>query len=321
MSPRLATPTGESPLPALSARAFCVCLAVTLAIFVGLNPVWEPLDMDRLDANIGWSYAPIPLLVLAALVLERKLRWASLAMETLKLTLVKFAVTFLAANIVWAVTGPPGRALPTPGWPRDGAPAAGAAAALRAAAEPSAIDPARTGRLVGRLTDAAGRPLAGVPVWIADGLRGLVFEAPGESVVLSDAGRGFGPALSIVQAFQPVALRSLDGALHTAHAADADGKQLFNYPVLPGEPRALVFDRPAGLVTLTCKVHGHDERSARLLVVSHPFAALTGEDGGYAFTGVPAGTLVLVAGSDVESLSRRECELLPGAELRVDVAR
>jgi hypothetical protein len=322
---RPADSVSDSSLPALSLRSFSLCLGVTLALFVGLNPVWQPLDMDGMDANIGWSYAPIPLLVLAALAFERKLGWASFGRETLKLTLVKFALTFLAANVVWAVTGPPARRA------ADGAASAGpaglagawstASAGPREAPVPSVIDPARTGILAGRVSDAGGAPVAGAAVWIADGLRGRVFAPPAERVELSDTGSGFGPALSIVQTFQPVALRSLDGALHTAHAADADGRQLFNYPVLPDEPRALVFERAPGLVTLTCKVHGHDERTARLVVVAHPFAALTDESGRFRFEGVPAGELELVVWAAAAGELRRDVLLQAGAEVALELSR
>ena len=104
--------SAEPAVPQLSWRAFGLALAITLAIFFLLHPLWRPLDMAQMDRNILWSYAPIPLLVLALLALERKLRWSSWMLETLRLTLVKFAITFLFANTMWAFVGPPGRAEP-----------------------------------------------------------------------------------------------------------------------------------------------------------------------------------------------------------------
>jgi hypothetical protein len=97
----------ERSIPRLSGWSFGFALAVTLAIFSGLHPLWEPLSMDDMDRNIWWSYVPIPALTLGLLALERKLRWSSWVLETVKLTLVKFVITFLAANLVWTVTGPP----------------------------------------------------------------------------------------------------------------------------------------------------------------------------------------------------------------------
>ena len=99
--------SAEPAVPQLSWRSFGLALAITLAIFFLLHPLWRPLDMAQMDRNILWSYAPIPLLVLALLALERKLRWSSWMLETLRLTLVKFVITFLIANLVWAFTGPP----------------------------------------------------------------------------------------------------------------------------------------------------------------------------------------------------------------------
>lgn len=284
-------------LPSLSTRSFALCLAITLAIFVGLHPIWRPLDMPSMDANIGWSYAPIPLLVALFLRVERKLRPASWLFETLRLTLVKFALTFLAANVVWAVSGPPGVAAP----PAAGAQPAGAPSAAagryepRAAPTPTALDARGVGDVAGRVAGAEGLPRSGVLVQLSGAWQGLVFAAPSEPVVLDDDGAGFGPAFAVVQAFQPLHLRSTNGALHTAYATDASGRPLFNFPVLPGATRAVMFDRAEGEVLIVCKVHGHDERSARLLVVDHPFATLSDAAGRFSIPGVPEGEVVVQA--------------------------
>ena len=124
----------------LSRLAFGICLAILLGIFAFVHPLWEPMDMAQMDENILWSYYPIPLLALLALLIERKLRWATFFLESLRLTLVKFVITFLFANVMWAyVTGPPGV-------PEDGTPDP---ARVSAGAEPYDGHGRRSGRARG----------------------------------------------------------------------------------------------------------------------------------------------------------------------------
>ncbi len=306
----------ESTMPHLSRRSFLLALGITLAIFFGLNPLWRPIDMDAMDRNIGWSYAPIPLLVWGLLALERKLRWSTWALDTVKLTLVKFAITFLFANTMWAFVGPPRRPEP------QKLPAAGAAAPvepgrfdLHEPPPPTPIDPARAGRLQGLIVDAAGAPQAGVLVAVTGGLDGIVFAPDPDGVVLSHDERGLQPPRAVVLVHERLVLRGAADQLHTASAFDVSGRQLFNVPLLPGAEHALMFDQPLGRVPLKCSVHGQAEHEAELVVVGNPFAAWTGQDGRFAFEGVPAGDLEVTAWGASGGSSQASVSLEPrGAE-------
>ncbi len=56
------------------------------------------------------------------------------------------------------------------------------------------------------------------------------------------------------------------------------------------------FDRP-GIVPVFCDIHSH--MSAYILVFSHPFFAVTEDDGRYAIPGVPSGTYNLAVWSEL----------------------
>ena len=286
------TEPAERWLPQLSWRSFCLALAITLAIFFLLNPMWRRLDIAQVDRNIGWSYAPIPLLVLVLLKLERKLRWSSWAMETLRLTLVKFAITFLFANVMWAIVGPPGAA---PGTAASGTTGARPAPAHAPAPEPTPIDPARTGRIEGLVTDDAGTPRPGVLVAVTGGLDGFVFARRPEGVALRHDGERLQPHEAIVQVGEPLTLFGDTAALHTAAAVDAEGREVFHVPLVPGGARTLSFDRALGPVTVRCKVDGRSEHATTLAIVANPFAVWTGDDGRFRLEGVPEGELELTA--------------------------
>ena len=289
----------ETSLPQLSWRSFLLALAITLAIFFLLNPIWRRPDIGQVDRNIGWSYAPIPLLVLGLLALERKLRWSSWVMETLRLTLVKFAITFLFANTLWAVVGPPApAAVKSEGGAMGAAPVAApapdsASAGSRATPAPTPIDPARTGRIEGVVTDDQGAPQAGVLVAVTGGLEGFVFARRADGVELHHDGESLQPPAVVVQAGEPLVLYGASDALHTAAATDGKGREVLHVPLVPGSRHAVTLERALGPVTLRCKVDGRQEHATALAIVDNPFAAWTGGDGRFSFGGVPAGDLEL----------------------------
>ena len=105
----------STPPPTLSGMSFTLGLVLLLGVFLFLNPIWAAADMADWNQNIWWSYAPIPLVVAVLLGIEGKLGGASLLLESLKLTLVKFTLTFAIAQVVWLVQGVPGTGLPVLG--------------------------------------------------------------------------------------------------------------------------------------------------------------------------------------------------------------
>jgi len=285
-------PEADDGFESLSWASFGFSLAVVLTIFFALNPLWEPLDMAAVEQNILWSYAPIPLLVLGLLALERKLGLGNFLIETMRLTLVKFVITYLFAHILWAATEAP----PPPAPPADvallQAAALQAAAVPRAPGEPpmdSPIDPATVGHLSGIVVGPEDSPMEGAVVWISGGLAPHSWAPPTGPMTIRNDGRGFSPVLTIVHAFQPVTLRSDNGALHTVSGTDSTGRRVFNLPVSPVAARTLTLERALGPLTLACEVHRDDEPVAHAVVVDNPFATHTRADGGFAFTGVPAG--------------------------------
>ena len=305
----------ESTIPQLSRLSFYSALAVTLGLFFLLHPLWKPLDMDQMDRNIAWSYAPIPFLVLGLLAWEHKLRWSSWLLETLRLTLVKFAITWLFANLLWSFVGPPRAPAPPP--------AAATPAAATSAADPgrfevrepppaTPIDSARTGRLRGIVVDGAGAPVSGALVTVSGGLERLVFAPPGDGLVLRHDESGFQPRQAVVLVYEKLVFRGAEGELHTVNATDEDGRHLFNLALTPGNDRTLMFDRPLGRVTIKCSVHGQGEHTADLAVVANPFAVWTGSDGRFDFEGVPAGALVLTAWHAAHATAHNSVALAPG---------
>jgi Polysaccharide lyase family 4, domain II len=99
------------------------------------------------------------------------------------------------------------------------------------------------------------------------------------------------PHILLVPQDGVLSMESSDATLHTVHM---DGAASFNLP-FPFVDRTITrtMSRP-GVVNLRCN-GGHMWMNAELMVVSHPYYAVTDETGRFELTGVPPGTYQLVA--------------------------
>ena len=289
-------------------------LAFTLFLFEA-GPVWRhPWDMELLNRAIFWSYVLIPVLVIACLAWSKRLSPRGFVVDTLVLVLVKYSCTFAFALVLWEVT-------PFPARVHASSPPHGASTQAIEPAAPTPLDPAKLGAVGGTVTDAAGHPLAGALVWIADGLEDYVFAPPSMPVAIADTEAGMLPSLAVVQTNQPILARSADGRLHTMVAVK-DGRTLFNTPLLSsGEPSRVSFREAEGLVTVRCNVHpGSSEAGGQILVLGHPFFASTDEHGRFAFRGVPAGRVQLATYVGGQRGPEQGIEVAPGGDLKVTLA-
>ena len=95
----------------LPEAAVIVAIAVTHFLFAA-GPIWKhPWSPN---ANIVWSYAPVPLMVAVALLRGRRLRFGSWAMGTFAVLVAKFVVTAFVLVALGAVTTPPSRVAAPP---------------------------------------------------------------------------------------------------------------------------------------------------------------------------------------------------------------
>jgi plastocyanin len=139
-------------------------------------------------------------------------------------------------------------------------------------------------------------------VWVKQGLAEGDYPIPSDPVVLDQRGCEFVPRVAGVRAGQPIAFRNGDDTLHNVHAIGS-GSNRFNFGMpLTGMEVRRQLTEPQVMVTVACDVHPW--MRAYLGVLRHPFFAVTGADGSYALTGLPAGTYVVEAWQ--EALGRVE---------------
>jgi hypothetical protein len=271
----------------LSGAETVVILGACVTIFLLVNgPIWR--DPWNPDASILISYIPIPFLVLVALWRHGRPSLVALALDTLRVTLLKFGVTASILLCLWSVRAPP---------PVKRMPIAGPPEAVPETHRPALrqiVDPSATGVVVGRVLDSEGRGVPDATVFIEHGLSAYDFPQSPDTTVLTMSGGGFDPDLPVIDSRRPLGVRSGDGRLHTLHVRSAEGQTRVNTPVLgSGKVRLLSIPDAEGLCTLRCDIHP-EERGA-ILALPHPFVTRTTGDGGFTLSAVPAGVIRLGA--------------------------
>ena len=99
------------------------------------------------------------------------------------------------------------------------------------------------------------------------------------------------PHILIVPLGEALVMKSSDPVLHTVHMT---GAATFNVP-FPFSDRVIAKDMTnAGSVSLRCN-GGHIWMNAEMMVVPHPYYAVTDQNGTFELTDVPAGNYELVA--------------------------
>lgn len=128
--------------------------------------------------------------------------------------------------------------------------------------------------------------LAHVFVWVKSGIGGS-YTPPAEPVVLDQNGCTYVPHIVTVQAGQPIKIRNSDDTLHNIHPRPTVNTE-FNI----GQPRkgmesTKTFDKQEIMIPVGCDVHPW--MRSYISVVSHPFFAVSKDDGTYEIKGLPAG--------------------------------
>jgi hypothetical protein len=134
----------------------------------------------------------------------------------------------------------------------------------------------------------------------------------GKAMILPDARRSldqkhcrYEPHILLVPQAATLSMKSSDSVLHTVHM---DGAATFNLP-FPFTNRVTTreMDTP-GLVNLRCN-GGHVWMNAEMMVVPHPYYAVTDQDGRFELNDVPPGDYEIVAWHEGWQVLGRETAL------------
>ncbi len=133
-----------------------------------------------------------------------------------------------------------------------------------------------------------GNTMANILVQVKSGLPNQTWPVPKEPVVLDQKGCHYVPHVLGVRVGQPLKILNSDGILHNVHALPKVNKP-FNKAMPASVTEAVeTFNKEEGIFEIKCDVHPW--MRAYVAVLAHPFFAVTGKDGKFAISGLPAGT-------------------------------
>ena len=124
-------------------------------------------------------------------------------------------------------------------------------------------------------------------VYIKEGVTGQ-YTAPTEAAVINQNGCMFSPHGVAVMAGQKVTFKNGDPVLHNVRSNAKINKAFNIAQPIQGMTTNKVFEQPEIGVQLKCDVHFW--MAGYIHVLSHPFFAITGDDGVFSLKNVPAGT-------------------------------
>jgi len=134
--------------------------------------------------------------------------------------------------------------------------------------------------------------LQNVFVYVKGGLPDREWPVSSEGVLLDQSGCRYHPHVLGIQAGQTLIIRNSDGILHNIHPMPVN-----NRPFNLGQPVEMdsekSFTTPEVMIPVECDVH--DWMLGYIGVLSHPFFAVSGSDGSFSISGLPAGDYVVEA--------------------------
>src|ERR1700692_43755 len=144
--------------------------------------------------------------------------------------------------------------------------------------------------------------VANTVVYIKNISSGKAFDLPPERRSLNQHLCRYEPHILLVPQSGALAMKSSDATLHTIHM---DGAASYNLPFpFPNRVSSRTMSTP-GLVNLRCN-GGHVWMNGEMMVVTHPYYAVTDESGRFEFTSVPPGAYQIVAWHEGWGLAGKE---------------
>jgi plastocyanin len=180
--------------------------------------------------------------------------------------------------------------------------------AAPAAAPAAAVDDANAATVTGKVTFARAHTTAqkseeaivndngtlrNTFVWIKSGLPDKQWPVPTTTVSLEQDGCMYKPHVIGVMAGQGIEIKNDDATNHNIHPLPKINQEWNESQPPKGDPKVKSFAREEVMIPVKCNVHPW--MRAYIGVVSHPFFAVTGDDGTFTIKGLPPGTYTLEA--------------------------
>ncbi len=130
-------------------------------------------------------------------------------------------------------------------------------------------------------------------IYVKGGPGNRAFPAPKQPVVLDQKGCVYSPHVVGVVASQEVHILNSDTTTHNIHPVPANNRE-WNRSMPPGADK-LVESFPREEIMIPVKCNIHPWMRSYIGVLKHPFFAVSGEDGSFSISGLPAGDYTIAA--------------------------
>ncbi len=158
----------------------------------------------------------------------------------------------------------------------------------------------------------ANNTLKNVFVYVKSGLEGKTFPTPAASVSFDQNGCHYVPHVLGVMVGQTFEIINSDSTLHNVHSLAKESKQFNLGMPIKGMKIKKKFEKPEVMAKLKCDVHPW--MHAYVGVLSHPFYAVSGEDGSFEIKDLPAGKYTLEAWHETLGTKTQEMTVVDGAD-------
>ena len=128
--------------------------------------------------------------------------------------------------------------------------------------------------------------LKNVLVYVKEGLGSRKFDSPSGKLLFDQHGCVYSPHVLGIQTGQELEVVNSDPTLHNVHSLSKENAQFNVAQPKQGMKLTKKFDKPE---TFKVKCEVHTWMGAYIGVFSHPFFAVTGEDGSFSLKKLPAG--------------------------------
>lgn len=158
--------------------------------------------------------------------------------------------------------------------------------------------------------------LKNVFVYIKTGLEGKEFPAPATAITMDQNGCHYMPHVFGLQVGQSVEIINSDATLHNVHAMPTLSKEFNLGMPIKGMKLKKTFDKPEVMVKFKCDVHPW--MNAYAGVLTHPFFAVSDDQGNFSIKDLPAGTYTVEAWHEKFGTKTQEITVADGADQTVD---
>jgi len=184
-------------------------------------------------------------------------------------------------------------------------------------AEPICAEQYPDGALQETVVENSNGTLQNVFVYVKEGLPDQEWPVPSEGVLLDQSGCRYHPHVLGIQAGQTLIIRNSDGILHNIHPMPVN-----NRPFNLGQPVEMdsekSFPTPEVMIPVECDVH--DWMLGYIGVLSHPFFAVSGSDGSFSISGLPAGDYVLEAWHELYGTQTISVSVAEGGTEQIEIS-